>query len=92
VRWKHGTVFAPPDRMFHQHFNTSPTPARYLATAFGSLRYPFTEAKRRALMGAGDGDQQGAVARSVKLGGDQIELEDQSPRVHELYLSEVSRP
>jgi hypothetical protein len=92
VRWKHGTVFAPPDRMFHQHFNTSPTPARYLATAFGSLRYPFTEAKRRALMGTGDGDQQGAVARSVKLGGDQIEFEDQSPRIHELYLSEVSRP
>jgi hypothetical protein len=92
VRWKHGTVFAPPDRMFHQHFNTSATPARYLATAFGSLRYPFTEAKRRALMGSGDGDQQGAVARSVKLGGDQIEFEDQSPRIQELYLSEVSRP
>jgi oxalate decarboxylase/phosphoglucose isomerase-like protein (cupin superfamily) len=92
VRWKHGTVFAPPDRMFHQHFNTSASPARYLATAFGSLRYPFTEAKRRALMGSGDGDQQGAVARSVKLGGDQIEFEDQSPRIHELYLSEVSRP
>ena len=92
VRWKHGTVFAPPDRMFHQHFNTSAAPARYLATAFGSLRYPFTEAKRRALMGTGDGDQQGAVARSVKLGGDQIEFEDQSPRIHELYLSEVSRP
>jgi len=91
VRWKHGTVFAPPDRMFHQHFNTSATPARYLATAFGSLRYPFTEAKRRALMGSGDGDQQGAVARSVKLGGDQIEFEDQSPRIQELYLSEVSR-
>jgi hypothetical protein len=77
--------------MFHQHFNTSASPARYLATAFGSLRYPFTEAKRRALMGSGDGDQQGAVARSVKLGGDQIEFEDQSPRIQELYLSEVSR-
>ena len=91
VRWQHGTVFAPPDRMFHQHFNTSPQPARYLATAFGSLRYPFTEAKRRALMGSGEGDQQGAVARSVKLGGDQIELEDQSPRIHALYLEETRR-
>lgn len=91
VRWTHGTVFAPPDRMFHQHFNTSPQPARYLATAFGSLRYPFTEAKRRALMGSGDGDQQGAVARSVKLGGDQIELEDQSPRIHALYVEETRR-
>lgn len=91
VRWTHGTVFAPPDRMFHQHFNTSADPARYLATAFGSLRYPFTEAKRRALMGSGDGDQQGAVARSVKLGGDQIELEDQSPRIHALYVEETRK-
>jgi len=91
VRWQHGTVFAPPDRMFHQHFNTSPQPARYLATAFGSLRYPFTEAKRRALMGAGGGSEQGAVATSVKLGGDQIELEDQSPRIHALYLEETRK-
>jgi hypothetical protein len=42
-------------------------------------------------MGSGDGDQQGAVARSVKLGGDQIELEDQSPRIHELYVKETRR-
>jgi len=87
VDWKHGTVFAPPDRIFHQHFNTSPTPARYLATAFGSLRYPFTESKRRALTGKDSrGQAQGAVATSVKAGGDQIEYEDQSPRIHQLFL------
>ena len=88
VRWRHGTVFAPPDRMFHQHFNTSDKPSRYLATAFGSLRYPFTESKRRALLGSGAGVQ-GAVAVSVKLGGDQIEFEDQSPRVEALYREEL---
>ncbi|HET7198979.1 MAG TPA: hypothetical protein VFI86_09950, partial [Burkholderiales bacterium] len=90
VRWKHGTVFAPPDRMFHQHFNTSDRPARYLATAFGSLRYPFTQAKRRALIGSAE-DGQGAVAVSVKLGGDQIEFEDQSPRIDALYREELGR-
>lgn len=77
VDWKHGTVFAPPDQMFHQHFNTSSIPARYLATAYGSLRYPFTESKRKSLFGG--------VSTSVKKGGDQIEYEDQSPRIHGLY-------
>jgi mannose-6-phosphate isomerase-like protein (cupin superfamily) len=90
VDWKHGTVFAPPDRMFHQHFNTSPIPARYLATAFGSLRYPFTDSKRRSLSGAGQ-MKQGGVATSIKEGGDQIELEDQSPRIQELYVEETRK-
>lgn len=77
VDWKHGTVFAPPDQMFHQHFNTSPQPARYFATAYGSLRYPFTESKRKSLFGG--------VSTSLKNGGDQIEYADQSPRIQQLY-------
>jgi mannose-6-phosphate isomerase-like protein (cupin superfamily) len=92
IDWKHGTVFAPPDRMFHQHFNTSPTPARYLATAFGSMRHPFTDSKRKSMTGGGSGAlKQGAVATSVKQGGDQIEFEDQSPRIHELYRAEARK-
>lgn len=77
VDWKHGTVFAPPDQMFHQHFNTGTMPARYLATAYGSSRYPFTESKRKSLFGG--------VSTSVKEGGAQIEYEDQSPRIAQLY-------
>jgi len=83
VDWKHGTVFAPPDAMFHQHFNTGASPARYLATAYGSLRYPFTEGKRAALFGG--------VSTSVKKGGNQIEYADQDPRVHELFKRETAK-
>src|SRR5918999_1690612 len=50
----------------HQHVNTAPDPARYLAIAFGSLRYPFTADKRHVFMG---------MDVSVKEGGCQIEYE-----------------
>ncbi|MGH3661493.1 MAG: cupin domain-containing protein [Micromonosporaceae bacterium] len=82
VDWRHGVVYAPPDMMFHQHFNTSPDPARYLAVAFGGLRYPFTEDKRRTFMG---------MDVSVKDGGRQIEYEDQDPRIHEIYTEELKQ-
>ena len=80
--WQHGAVFAPADRMFHQHFNTSPEPARYLAVAFGGLRYPFAEDKKKTFLG---------MDVNVKEGGRQIEYEDQDPRVQELYVSELAK-
>jgi mannose-6-phosphate isomerase-like protein (cupin superfamily) len=83
VDWSYGTVFAPPDQMFHQHFNTSAVPARYLATGLGSQRYPVTESKRKTMFGG--------VSTSVKKGGDQIEYEDQSPRIHSMYVEETKK-
>ncbi|MGH3750869.1 MAG: hypothetical protein ACRDT8_26140, partial [Micromonosporaceae bacterium] len=82
VDWQHGVVFAPPDRMFHQHFNISPEPARYLATAFGGLRYPFSTEKRNAFLGADV---------SLKDGGDQIEYADEDPRISQIYQQELAR-
>ena len=80
--WAHGSVFAPPDRMFHQHFTVSGEPVRYVATAMGSTRYPFTAEKRALKLG---------VDVSVKEGGFQIEYEDQDPRIHALYLEELAK-
>jgi uncharacterized RmlC-like cupin family protein len=82
VDWQHGVVFAPPDQMFHQHFNTSPDPARYLAVAFGGLRYPFTAQKRYIYMG---------MDVTVKEGGCQIEYEDQDKTIHDIYLTELGK-
>jgi oxalate decarboxylase/phosphoglucose isomerase-like protein (cupin superfamily) len=80
VDWRHGVVFAPPDGMYHQHYNTGSEPARYLAVALGNLRYPFTAAKWRLFQG---------VDVSVRDGGAQIEYKDQDPRIHRIYLDEL---
>jgi oxalate decarboxylase/phosphoglucose isomerase-like protein (cupin superfamily) len=90
IDWKHGMVLVPADRQFHQHFNTGPEPARYLATAVGGLRYPTTQANRISLLGAG-GDDLPAVSKSVKEGGDQIEYEDQDPRIHRIWLEDMRK-
>jgi quercetin dioxygenase-like cupin family protein len=83
VDWQPGWVYAPPDMMFHQHFNTAPRPSRYLAVAFGSIRYPFSSDKRTLF---GDG-----VDRSVGAGGRQIEYEDEDPAVRRTFEAELAR-
>ena len=82
VDWHPGVVFAPTDGIFHQHFNTSREPARYMALALGSLRYPLTADKLKIFVG---------VDVDVKQGGAQIEYTDQDPRIHTLYLSELAK-
>jgi mannose-6-phosphate isomerase-like protein (cupin superfamily) len=89
VDWKHGVVFPPCEGQFHQHFVTSENASRYVATGLGNLRYPLTERKRRTSF-AKAGEKQ-AVSRSVKEGGDQIEYEDQDPRIHEIWLEEMRK-
>ena len=82
VDWRHGWVFAPPDMMFHLHFNTGPEPVRYLAIGHGSVRYPFTENMWNIYQG---------IDVDVKRGGRQIEYSDQDPRVHEIFLEELAK-
>jgi len=82
VDWRYGMLFAPPDMMFHQHFNTSREPARYLAVALGSMKYPFLALRKKQLLG---------VDVDVGDGGGQIEYEHQDPRIHALYLRELEK-
>jgi quercetin dioxygenase-like cupin family protein len=86
IDWKDGVVFPPADHQFHQHFTTSAKPARYLATGFGSLRYPFTLARRQEILG-----EKVAFSTSTKEGGDQIEYQDQDPRIHSIWLAELAK-
>ena len=90
IDWKHGVVFPPADQQFHQHFNASSVPARYLATGVGGLRYPLTTQNRRSLIGLKPGEN-GAVSTSIKEGGDQVEYEDQDARIQQIWLEETRK-
>jgi hypothetical protein len=71
--WHEGSMVVPPDRWWHQHFNTGREPARYLALrAFGSKKYRGVAPKYK-----------GTVDR--RQGGDQIEYEDEDPMVRRIF-------
>jgi quercetin dioxygenase-like cupin family protein len=81
VDWGQGSLYAPADQQFHQHFNVSPEPSRYLAVAMGSMKYPVTSDKF-GLFGGG-------VDRDVKRGGRQLEYKDENPAIREMFESEL---
>ena len=80
--WKFGSVFTPTDMLFHQHFNTGGEPARYLAIAFGGMRYPTIADKRKTFEG---------MDKSIKAGGRQIDYEDEDPRIRQIFENELRR-
>ena len=75
VHWKTGTLFVPPGRWWHQHFNTGSEPARYLAIRWGGNKWKLAEYL----------DNQG-VDKDVNEGGNQIEYQDQDPLIHRTYV------
>ncbi len=75
VQWKSGTLFVPPGLWWHQHFNTGSEPARYLAIRWGGNKW-----KIAAYL-----DNQG-VDKDATQGGNQIEYQDQDPRIHRAFL------
>ena len=74
--WKKGgMVIIPEDGIFHQHFNTGTTPARYLALRAGN----------------GTPAPWGGSDVNVKDGGAQIEYEDEMREIHELFEAELAK-
>lgn len=77
VDWSEGTMVSPRDQEYHQHFNTGPEPARYVAFIFNHLIVNnLTE-----MLGPG-----GTV--SQREGGWQVDYEDEDPRIYELFERE----
>ena len=76
--WKEGTMIVPPNMWFHQHFNTGTTPARYLA--FKAEGVPIRNAQ---------GVPKAWISRRV--GGDQIDYADESPRIRQWFAEALAR-
>jgi len=73
--WHDGSVVVPPERWFHQHFNTGTEKARYLAIRAGGAKFGRPWGK----------DPNMSQEKSVKEGGDQIEYEDEDPKIREMF-------
>ena len=72
---KGGMVIVPADATYHQHFNTGPEPARYLALRGDD----------------GQPSNWGESNVSIKDGGMQIEYEDEDRYIHELFEAELKK-
>jgi quercetin dioxygenase-like cupin family protein len=81
VDWHVGSMVVPPTNWFHQHFNGGTEPARYLALRWGSQKYGFS------LGSASEGE----ADVSVKLGGAQIEYEDEEHIVHDMFAETLAK-
>jgi len=81
VDWGPGSVVVPPDQWFHQHFNSGAAPARYLALRWNNWRYKFMRSQ----------DGEGGTFTSVKLGGGQIEFEDEDPQIHKDFEAAMKK-
>ncbi len=85
VDWREASLFVPPDGWFHQHFNTGPDPARYLAATWGGDGKWFM----RALGGGGRTHRLGKT--STRKGGNLIEYDDEDAAIREIYLAELKK-
>src|SRR6266403_1760352 len=70
--WQVGTLIVPPNKFFHQHFNSGPTPARYLAFKH-----------EVALIRNSQGVPTAWISRRV--GGEQIDYADEKPEIRSMF-------
>ncbi|GIH19763.1 hypothetical protein [Rugosimonospora africana] len=78
VDWGPNSIFVPPDMWWHQHFNSGREPARYVALRWGSRKYLINHKYEGTLVDRRDG-------------GNQIEYDEQSPVIDELFIAECAR-
>jgi oxalate decarboxylase/phosphoglucose isomerase-like protein (cupin superfamily) len=75
--WQVGTMIVPPNMWMHQHFNTGPTPARYLAFKYEGVALRNAQGVPKAWI-------------SRRVGGDQIDYADEKPLVRRLFVEALA--
>jgi len=84
VDWTEGSLFVPPDRWFHQHFNSGGTAAKYMATTWIGGKY-FV----KALGGGGRTHRLNNV--SFRKGGNMIDYPDEDPMIRAMFDQELTK-
>ena len=84
AEWKDGTLFVPPDRWFHQHFNTGGDAAKYMATEWIGTKY-----WSKAIGGGGRTHRLNTV--SVRDGGNMVDELDEDPAVRSMFEEELKK-
>ncbi len=74
--WQVGSMIVPPNAWMHQHFNTGPTPARYLAFKWGSQR------NVQGVM---------LCWISTRVGGHQLDYADETPEVRQMFAEALAK-
>lgn len=85
IDWKEGSLFVPPDGWFHQHFNSGPDAARYIAPTWGGDGKWFM----RSLGGGGRTHRLGKT--SIQKGGNLIEYEDEDQAIKDIFEAELRK-
>ena len=70
-------MYTPPFWMFHQHFNTGTTPARYLAFKYEGVAIRNEQGVPKAWI-------------SQRIGGDQIDYADESDEVRTMFADALA--
>jgi quercetin dioxygenase-like cupin family protein len=84
VDWKDGTLLVPPDRWFHQHFNSGETSAKYMAATWIGGKY-FV----KGMGGGGRTHRLNTV--SVHQGGNMIDYADEDPVIRAIFEEETRK-
>jgi len=71
-------MIVPPNMWWHQHFNTGPTPSRYLAFKYEGVAVRNSQGVPKSWI-------------SSRIGGDQIDYADESDEVRSMFTDALSK-